>query len=414
MLSTRFVMIAVWILALASASAQVVPLTNDECVGALEVTEGVNPGAPWGQSGYFFTNVGATSSFFPSGTTGCFAPAFTTDVWFKYVATGNGPVSVGTCNMSGFSQGSLTNTKVEVRVGACPYPVYVDCNDDFCGLLSQVTFTATSGTTYYIRVGGGFLVSGNTGTFYLKITGPPLPNDGCSGALPLTYGGNGPYSNVAASDGSVGPNICSLPTAYRDLWFSLTATNCGLLRIDTCGTPMDTTLQVFSACGGAEVACNDDAGGSCGDGSSAIITATIGATYRIRVSSYLAAAAGNFWINVTIPDVKLAWSSPLGPGSLQAQVTGPLGGTYFVAVTLVPGAFPNGWLFGLDISYPDLAYQLGAGFPFTGALDACGSATIGPFQGLPSGLTIFALAFGFPLGSPVPSSHSAPTVHAVN
>ncbi len=415
MLSTRFVVIAVSGLALSAARAQVVPMTNDECVNAIEVTEGVNPGAPHGQSDFFFTNVGATSSFFPSGGASCFPPAFTTDVWFKYVAPGNGPVVVSTCNMSGFSQGTLNNTKVEVRVGACPYPAYVDCNDDFCGLLAQLTFTATFGTTYYIRVGGGFLVTSNIGTFYLKITGPPPPNDDCSGAFPLAYGTNGPYSNLTAALGG-GPAVaCTTSPGYRDMWFSLTASTCGPLRISTCTnpSPMDTIVQVYDACGGTELACNDDTFGSCWLASTVDITTAIGATYLVRVSAYQPFTIGSFGIDVTLPGAKLAWSSPLGPGSLQAQVTGPLGGTYFMAVTLAAGAYPNGWLFGLDIAYANLAYQLGAGFPFTGALNACGSAAIGPFQGLPPGLTIYGVAFGFTQGASVPSSHSAPSSHMV-
>jgi hypothetical protein len=107
------------------------------------------------------------------------------------------------------------------------------------------------------------------------------------------------------------------------------------------------------------------------------------------------------------PPMALTASSPLGSGSLKLDVTaGPSSGTYFLAVTLAPGAYPNGWLFGLDISYPDLVVQLSAGFPFTGPLDAFGSFSLGPLPGVPP-LTIYAIAFGFPTGSPVPSVHTS-------
>lgn len=60
---------------------------------------------------------------------------------------------------------------------------------------------------------------------------------------------------------------CSATTAFDVLWFSFTAPVDGAYRIDTFGTEdldnssgddADTVLAVFDACGGAELACNDD------------------------------------------------------------------------------------------------------------------------------------------------------------
>jgi hypothetical protein len=109
----------------------------------------------------------------------------------------------------------------------------------------------------------------------------------------------------------------------------------------------------------------------------------------------------------------LTASSPLGPGSLKLDLTfGPPSGAYFLAVTLAPGAYPDGWLFGLDISYADLAFQLSAGFPFSGPLGVSGAFSLGPMPGVPP-LTLFAVAFGFPPGSPVPSTHTSPISYAI-
>ena len=109
------------------------------------------------------------------------------------------------------------------------------------------------------------------------------------------------------------------------------------------------------------------------------------------------------------PPAALAFSSPLGPGSIQVNLSGlNPGGTFFLAVTLNP---PPGWFFGINIGLQELANEINGGFPFTGPLspDApCmgggGAAQIGPFPGLPSGLPLYAVGLGLAGGvSQVPS-----------
>jgi hypothetical protein len=127
----------------------------------------------------------------------------------------------------------------------------------------------------------------------------------------------------------------------------------------------------------------------------------------------LASVTNGAVLSIFPPTMALSASSPLGPGSLKLAIAyGPPAGSYFFALTLAPGVFPNGWLFGLDISYVDLAAQLSAGFPFSGSLDAFGGFTLGPIPGVPP-LTIHAVAFGFPPGAPVPLTHTAAISHAV-
>ena len=64
---------------------------------------------------------------------------------------------------------------------------------------------------------------------------------------------------------------------------------------------------------------------------------------------------------------------------------------YFAAITQTQGAFPNGWLFGIDIGLPELVAEIQSGFPYSGPLDAVGKTVVGPFTGLPSGLTIYTV-----------------------
>ena len=46
------------------------------------------------------------------------------------------------------------DTVLEVFSGACGNPTSLGCNDDSCGLGSEVVATLTGGSTYYVRVGG--------------------------------------------------------------------------------------------------------------------------------------------------------------------------------------------------------------------------------------------------------------------
>jgi hypothetical protein len=104
----------------------------------------------------------------------------------------------------------------------------------------------------------------------------------------------------------------------------------------------------------------------------------------------------------TPPPFNLTASSPFGSGSLQLDfVAGPPNGIYFLPVTLTAGIYPSGWLFGLDISLPELTNLLTAGFPFLGPLDATGNFTLSVI-GVPPGLTLYAVGLGAPVsGTPI-------------
>jgi hypothetical protein len=77
---------------------------------------------------------------------------------------------------------------------------------------------------------------------------------------------------------------------------------------------------------------------------------------------------------------------------------------YQLIATLNAGSYPNGWLYGIDITWPELVSELGV-YPFYGILGTTGAATVGPFFGLPSGLTLYSVALNIPPGS-VPTNHS--------
>lgn len=391
---------------------QVVPMTNDECSSAITVGNGTNPGGPTGVSGNFYTNVGATQSpsfICVSGTQ--------LDVWFAYTAAATGTITVTTCPPPAFSPGSLDTVLTVFDGAACPPSVNLGCNDDACSFWSTVNAPVTAGGLYYFRVSGLF---GSTGTFYLTITPPAVPvtNDECASPIALSVGTNGPYSNATAtSSPGVSASCGGGSPGYRDLWFSFTAPCSTPVTINTGCNGFDTILTAYTSCGGPEIACSDDVGGPCGLSSSITFAATAGVQYRIRAAAFSPSNTGLFPINVTLGNgLGLVMSSPFGPGSIQVSIAGGLPlGTYFLGVTFFAGAYPNGWLFGVDLPLAELQNLLNVGPPFLGTLGVCGDLTIGPFGGVGSlsGVPIYAVVLVMPPGSSIPTAHSAPVTYTI-
>jgi hypothetical protein len=136
---------------------------NDNCSGAIAI--GTLPASVNG------TTTAATNSGVAAT---CVTPY--RDVWYTYTHTGaNANVTFQTCGGAGW------DTVVAVYTGSCGTLTSVGCNDDSCSLQSAVTFAATNGTTYRIRVGqysdsdtggGAFTLSGTAGTS--NVLGPDV------------------------------------------------------------------------------------------------------------------------------------------------------------------------------------------------------------------------------------------------
>ncbi len=112
------------------------------------------PGATFG---------GSTSGASGDGAVTCGSSSFCPDVWYSYSPTQSGTATVSLC-------GSSYDTVLSVH-SACPGTTgnQIACNDDFCSLQSEVSWSATAGATYLVRISG---YSCNTGNFTLQLTGP--------------------------------------------------------------------------------------------------------------------------------------------------------------------------------------------------------------------------------------------------
>jgi hypothetical protein len=163
-----------------------------------------------GPGTYAYDTTLATTSAQQSGT----CPNAYKDIWYRYDATTNGSATVTTC---GLVTGTYTDTVLAVYNGsACPSSGSIACNDDSCGLQSNVTWTTVCGQTYMIQVGqfgttGNVVASINvteTGTSCGPTGVPFCFGDGSGTACPC--GNSGAAGNGCAS--SVNANGANLTT----------------------------------------------------------------------------------------------------------------------------------------------------------------------------------------------------------
>ncbi|MCB0790636.1 MAG: T9SS type A sorting domain-containing protein [Flavobacteriales bacterium] len=186
-------------------------------------------------------------------------------------------------------------------------------NDDFCGLQSQVTWTATYTGQLRVLVDqyncvpvAAGATNGICAPLVIQCSSPPPPltNDNPCTAINLTVNTNcvpGTYTNVGATaTGGVPAPSCSFYTG-GDIWFTFTAPATGIATIETfSGTMTDASMALYTApsCSGTftEVACDDDSG----PGLMPYLTftnLTPGQVYYVRVWGYFG-ATGTFSICV--------------------------------------------------------------------------------------------------------------------
>lgn len=241
---------------------------------------------------------------------------------------------------------------------------------------------------------------------------PPLANDTCATAAAISEGVVTAGTNLTAGTGPDPVAACGGMAA--DVWYVFVASCTGTYTATTCvaGTGYDTVVAVWDGTNGCgslvPITCNDD---NCNLGaqflsSSTSWSATAGNIYYVSVGGFVG-SMGNFNLLVNPGGGMNLSITNSGPGTIGYQIVGgPPSGTAFTAITLNAGAFPNGWFFGIDIPLQELAIEINFGFPFSVALDTCGNATVGPFGGVPSGLTVYAVSLGTPNGGTTPTTIS--------
>ncbi|MGE3108643.1 MAG: GC-type dockerin domain-anchored protein [Phycisphaerales bacterium] len=250
---------------------------NDLCAGAQVIT---------GSSGTVATdttNSTNTPGDLPAGA--CFAT--NVDEWFSWTAPANGNVTFSFCPAQGGSAAYDTALAAHTSCGG----TQIICNDDSCGLQSSIVVNATMGTTYLLRV-TGFSTARGTGTlgwFQAGGGGGGPANDNCANATLIGDGTTNFDGTNATTDG---PQPCGLIS--NDVWFEYVASCTGNATATTClggVATLDSVLAVYTGCGGANLACNDDGPPGCPapagfSGSTATFPVTAGTHYWIQVGTF--------------------------------------------------------------------------------------------------------------------------------
>jgi hypothetical protein len=107
---------------------------------------------------------GTTELATNDGSATCGYSSSSPDVWYFYEPFGSGMLTVSLC-------GSDFDTVLSVYrdTGGGPPGTQIACNDNYCGVASQVTVFVTHGNHYYIRISGNY---GDTGLYQMVLTGP--------------------------------------------------------------------------------------------------------------------------------------------------------------------------------------------------------------------------------------------------
>ncbi len=206
------------------------------------------------------------------------------DVWFTFTPGATDDFVLSAC-------GSSFDTVLEIFDGTCGALVSLECNDNFtaaCGsgsnsYIEQVTLAM--GTTYYVRLGG---FQAQQGPAQLLVSPyPHSANDLCVDAIALTPDILQTWNS--RNDEGMGPFACEFSDA-GDVWYTFTPPSTAEWSFSTCGSTMDTLLEILDGtCGNFTVVHCVDEGAACGYGPSLIETTALmaGTTYYIRVGGLL-------------------------------------------------------------------------------------------------------------------------------
>ena len=169
----------------------------------------------------------------------------------------------------------------------------------------------------------------------VTVTLPPPSNDTCTTAITLPGG-----SSTTTGDNSLATSTgetVSCTTIAKGVWYNFTASIAGSYVLNTEGSVQtDTVLALFDACGGTQIACDDDSGTNL----LSLITTnlTAGQNVKILLGSFGAAATGGtYTLNVVAPTP----TSPTGVGlATAASVNNGSAQSVNLRVTVTPGQVP--------------------------------------------------------------------------
>lgn len=309
---------------------------NDDCENAIPVSLGTIEGSLDGATNDEDADCGSSSA--------------SPDVWYRFLAQNDGTLNVSTCGTNDLGGQDLGIDTVLSVYSGCPgdLTTLLGCNDDALGTEctgtdsglgrdSALSQPMTAGDEVWIRVSN--FNNGATGPFVLNLDFART-NTLCADAVLVPGTGSVTGSLLGATQD--GTSTCDGGGAGSvDTWYRYIPAADGTLNINTCGTfdlpgpaqGMATLLSVFDACGGAELACNDDSllctGATAGNRDSAVMLDLLaGQEIRIRVSNFSSAFftsdPGPFVLNTlfTRANDTCADAAPIAEGNFMFNLAG--------------------------------------------------------------------------------------------
>ncbi len=167
--------------------------------------------------------------------------------------------------------------------GNCPGDIEIGCIDD--NDLTPISWSNNTGSTERVW----FIIAGfgsGSGDFTLEWSfDVATPSDDCSNAIAISEVSDLAFDTSEASVSGAQPSCGGDPPI--DIWYAYTPSSSGIASFDLCGSSYDTRLTIWDACGGTELACNDDNGPVCsGIQSSIELSVTIGITYYVQIGGF--------------------------------------------------------------------------------------------------------------------------------
>ncbi len=213
-------------------------------------------------------------------------------VWYAFQGTGDF-ITASLC-------GSSFDTKIGVFTGSCGDMTCVAGNDDFCGVQSEVDFTAVDGQWYYIYVTG---FSTNTGDYTLSITCQDLGGADDCGFPELLCGDAATGSTVGAGTADAPPTCGTALNSSGGVWYAFQGIG-DVVTVTTCnpGTDFDTKMGVFTgACDNMICIAGNDDGSPLGiNPDAACVIPSTGSTFnRASTITFTALAGQYYYIYVT-------------------------------------------------------------------------------------------------------------------
>lgn len=279
---------------------------NDSCGGATAVGNG--------------TFVGVTDYATGGATLPC-APPDGHDIWYAYTVP-TAPLRIDR------ARASLCASAFDSTVS-----VYDTCNGNLIACnndngtcanatRSDVVWEVTPGSTWLVRVAGVGNERGAVSITFSSGLGPI--NDLCETGQEVI---DGVFTGSTLLATGTAASTCGVDDT-ADIWFTYFASTSGVVNANLCASSFDTTVAVFDACDGNEIACNNDSG-ACANGTRSNVSfqAQGGNLYSIRVAGVNGARGNyNLVLSTVPPNDECNTCTPIGEGTFTGSTLGASGG----------------------------------------------------------------------------------------